>query len=82
VIARCDGRGAVTVRFGVSYGTVPYSIALHTCNNCGESAVETDLAKSAPEDWLCKGADVHLCPHCAGGHPKTSQPKQPEECSP
>ena len=43
----CDSRRAVSVRFGVSYGWVPYSIALHTCNHCGESVLETDVAPRA-----------------------------------
>jgi len=72
----------VSVRFGVSYGSVPYSIALHTCNRCGESVLEPDLTRSTPEGWLDKGADVHLCPHCAGGDSETVQTNQEDGRSP
>lgn len=63
----------ISVHFGFSYGWVPYCVALHTCDGCGESVLEPDVAKRAPEGWLFKGAGMHFCPHCAALRLPTDQ---------
>ena len=68
----------MSVRFGVSYGSVPYGIALHTCDNCGESVLEPDLAKSPLKGWLSEGADIQFCPDCVALHPPAGQPTREE----
>jgi hypothetical protein len=54
----------MALRVGVSYGSVPFSIALFTCR-CGAEVTETDMKRPAPEGWVNAGDDVHLCPGCA-----------------
>jgi hypothetical protein len=62
----------VTVRHAVTYGAIPYGLAVYTCV-CGGMALEPRLAR-APEGWATVRGDVHLCPGCAA-----KQRAEPEE---
>ena len=60
----------MSVRYGVSYGHVPYSVALYSCR-CGAQVLEPDLKPSCAPGWINLGGDAHLCPECAANRPAT-----------
>jgi hypothetical protein len=64
----------VTVRFGVSYGAVPYSVALYTCR-CGAQVLQPDVAQGTPGAWVDEGEDIHVCPRCAARRAARNEPE-------
>jgi hypothetical protein len=59
---------SVTVRHAVTFGPIPYGLALYTCA-CGASAPWQMLSGPLPSGWLALDDHEHLCPHCAGSPP-------------